>query len=239
MPTFPADNPEQKEYNDQHNLYPTNLQNANTPRSNLPMDIITGNTVFSYLNCAVGYRADGQLCFTPRAEQRGNVARAMFYMATCYNGQLGNNWQLPTNQNQEVLKQWHYADLPDNYEIARNEFIYSLQNNRNPYIDSTDFVCHVNFSNMTYETCQVGLQEKLESNFSVFPVPTNNKVYAQVNGTNITSYSVTDAQGRTILEVDSQNLPVLELAAGQFKSGVYILKVGTEYGTVQSSFVIE
>jgi len=138
-----------------------------------------------------------------------------------------------------VLKQWHYADLRDNYEIARNEFIYSLQNNRNPYIDSTDFVCHVNFSNMTYETCQVGLQEKLESNFSVFPVPTNNKVYAQVNGTNITSYSVTDAQGRTIIEVDSQNLPVLELAAGQFKSGVYILKVGTEYGTVQSSFVIE
>jgi endonuclease I len=239
MPTFPADNPEQKEYNDQHNLYPTNLQNANTPRSNLPMDIITGNTVFSYLNCAVGYRADGQLCFTPRAEQRGNAARAMFYMATCYNGQLANNWKLPTNQSQDILKQWHYEDLPDNYEIARHEYIYSLQNNRNPYIDSTDFVCHVNFSAMSYEECQVGLQEKLESNFSVFPVPTNNKVYAQVNGTNITSYSVTDAQGRTIIQVDSQNLPVLELAAGQFKSGVYMLKVGTEYGTVQSSFVIE
>jgi len=239
MPTFPADNPEQKEYNDQHNLYPTNLQNANTPRSNLPMDIITGNTVFSYLNCAVGYRADGQLCFTPRAEQRGNAARAMFYMATCYNGQLANNWKLPTNQSQDILKQWHYEDLPDNYEIARHEYIYSLQNNRNPYIDSTDFVCHVNFSAMSYEECQVGLQEKLESNFSVFPVPTNNKVYAQVNGTNITSYSVTDAQGRTIIQVDSQNLPVLELAASQFKSGVYILKVGTEYGTVQSSFVIE
>ncbi len=34
MPTYPADSPEQKEYNDQHNLYPTDLQNANTPRSN-------------------------------------------------------------------------------------------------------------------------------------------------------------------------------------------------------------
>jgi endonuclease I len=239
MPTFPADNPEQKEYNDQHNLYPTNLQNANTPRSNLPLDIITGNTVFSYLNCAVGYRADGQLCFTPRAEQRGNAARSIFYMATCYNGQLANNWQIPTNQNQDVLKEWHYADLPDNYEIARNEFIYSLQNNRNPYVDSTDFVCHVNFAAMSYLQCTIGLQEKLDANFSVFPVPSNNKVYAQVNGLNITSYSVTDAQGRTILEVDSQNLPVLELAADKFKSGVYILKVGTEYGTVQSSFVIE
>jgi endonuclease I len=239
MPTFPADNPEQKEYNDQHNLYPTNLQNANTPRSNLPLDIITGNTVFSYLGCAVGYRADGQLCFTPRPEQRGNAARSIFYMATCYNGQSGNNWQIPTNQSQDVLKQWHYADLPDNYEIARHEYVYSLQNNRNPYIDSTDFVCHVNFAAMSYLECTSGLQEKLDANFSVFPVPSNNKVYAQVNGVNITTYSVTDAQGRTVLEVNGQNLPVLELAADKFKSGVYILKVGTEYGTVQSSFVIE
>jgi hypothetical protein len=160
-------------------------------------------------------------------------------MATCYNGQSGNNWQIPTNQNQDILKQWHYADLPDNYEIARHEYIYSLQNNRNPYIDSTDFVCHVNFSNMTYDACQVGLQEKLEANFSVFPVPSNNKVYAQVNGLNIVSYSVSDAQGREIMSATTLNLPVLELSADKFKSGVYILKVGTELGTVQSSFIIE
>ncbi len=239
MPTFPADNPEQKEYNDQHNLYPTNLQNANTPRSNLPMDEIVGNPVFTYLDCAVGYNSSNQMCFMPRAEQRGNAARSIFYMATCYNGQLGNNWQIPTNQSQAILKAWHYADLPDNYEIARNEYIYSIQNNRNPYVDSTDFVCHVNFSNMTYDACQVGLQEKLESNFSVFPVPANNKVYAQVNGLSITSYQVVDAQGRVIAEKSGFELPVLELSANQFKSGMYMLAVGTAYGTVQQSFIIE
>ena len=239
MPTFPADNPELKEYNDQHNLYPTNLQNANTPRSNLPMDIIVGTPVFSYLDCAVGYNSSNQMCFTPRAENRGNAARAIFYMATCYNGQSGNNWQIPTNQSQAILKAWHYADLPDNYEIARNEFIYSLQNNRNPYVDSIDFVCHVNFSNMTYDACQVGLQEKLESNFSIFPVPANNKVYAQINGLNITSYQVVDAQGRVIAESNAIDVPVLELTANQFKSGMYILAVGTAFGTVQQSFIIE
>lgn len=239
MPTFPADNPEQKEYNDQHNLYPTNLQNANTPRSNLPMDEIVGNPVFTYLDCAVGYNSSNQMCFMPRPENRGNAARSIFYMATCYNGQLGNNWQIPTNQSQAILKAWHYADLPDNYEIARNEYIYSIQNNRNPYVDSTDFVCHVNFSNMTYDACQVGLQEKLESNFSVFPVPANNKVYAQVNGLSITSYQVVDAQGRVIAEKSGFELPVLELSANQFKSGMYMLAVGTAYGTVQQSFIIE
>ena len=48
MPTFPCDNPEKPEYSDQHNLYPTNLQQANTPRSNLPMMDIDGNVVFTY-----------------------------------------------------------------------------------------------------------------------------------------------------------------------------------------------
>lgn len=239
MPTYPADSPEQKEYNDQHNLYPTDLQNANTPRSNLPMDEITGQVVFSYLDCRVGYNASNQMVFEPRAQQRGNTARAIMYMATCYNGQLGNNWKIPTNQSQDILKAWHLQDPPDNYEIARHEYIFSLQGNRNPFIDSADFACHIDFSQMTYNACQVGLQEKLENNFSVFPIPANNKVYAQVNGINITSYTVTDMQGRVVKSDRKTNLPVLEMQASDFKSGMYILKVGTEFGEVQQQFIIE
>ncbi len=239
MPTYPADNPEQKEYNDQHNLYPTNLANANTPRSNLPMGVITGNVVYTYLDCQVGYDASNQMCFEPRDEQKGNAARAIFYMATCYNGQLGNNWAIPSNQDQNLLKNWHMNDLPDNYEIARHEFVYSIQGNRNPYIDSVDYACHVNFSNMTYDACQVGIEEKLQSNFSVFPIPANNKVYAQINGINITSYNVVDMQGRVVSENKNVSLPVLELNASSFKGGMYILKAGTEFGEVQKQFIIE
>ncbi len=239
MPTFPADNPEKNEYSDQHNLYPTNLQNANTPRSNLPLDVITGNVVFSYLDCKVGYNSSNQMVFEPRSSQKGNAARAIMYMATCYNGISGNNWQIPSNQSQDILKQWHEADPVDNYEIARQEFVFSTQANRNPYIDSVDFACHVNFSNMTYDACSVGLPELLKSNFSVFPVPSNNKVYAQVNGVNITSYSVTDMTGRVVTKKSKVELPVLELNASDFKSGVYILSVGTTYGEVQQQFIIE
>jgi len=239
MPTYPADNPEQVEYNDQHNLYPTDLQNANTPRSNLPMDEITGQVLFSYLDCRVGYNASNQMVFEPRAQQRGNTARAIMYMATCYNGQLGNNWKIPTNQSQDILKAWHLQDPPDNYEIARHEYIFNLQGNRNPFIDSANFACHIDFSQMTYNACQVGIEEKLQSNFSVFPVPANNKVYAQVNGINIISYTVTDMQGRVVKSDRKTNLPVLEMQAADFKSGMYILKVGTAFGEVQQQFIIE
>ncbi|MEY4289304.1 MAG: hypothetical protein RLZZ30_1392 [Bacteroidota bacterium] len=238
MPTYPCDNPEQPEYNDQHNLWPTNLQQANTPRSNLPLMDIDGQIVFTYLEGNVGY-SGSQLVYEPRAAQKGNAARSIFYMATCYNGQGGNNWQLPSNQSQESLKTWHYNDLPDNYEIARNEFIFSKQANRNPYIDSINFVCHVNFANMSYVTCDAGIEEKLAANFTVFPVPASAKLYAQVNGLDIVEYTITDMQGRTIQSSSNVQVPVLELATSNFKSGMYILKVGTTYGQVQREFIIE
>ena len=238
MPTFPADNPEQQEYSDQHNLWPTNLQQANTPRSNLPLMDIDGNVVFTYLEGSVGYSGN-QLVYEPRAAQKGNAARSIFYMATAYNGQGGNNWQIPANQSQESLKTWHFADLPDNYEIARNEFIFSKQANRNPYVDSVNFACHVNFANMSYLVCDAGIEEKLVANFSVFPVPTSGKLFAQVNGLEIVEYTITDMQGRVIKSSSNVQVPVLELGTTELKSGMYLLQVGTAFGQVQREFIVE
>ena len=238
MPTFPANNPEQPEYSDQHNLWPTNLQQANTPRSNLPLMDIDGNVVFTYLEGSVGYSGN-QLVYEPRAAQKGNAARSIFYMATAYNGQGGNNWQIPANQSQESLKTWHFADLPDNYEIARNEFIFSKQANRNPYVDSVNFACHVNFANMSYLVCDAGIEEKLVANFSVFPVPTSGKLFAQVNGLEIVEYTITDMQGRVIKSSSNVQVPVLELGTTELKSGMYLLQVGTAFGQVQREFIVE
>ena len=238
MPTFPCDNPEQPEYSDQHNLWPTNLQQANTPRSNLPMMDIDGNVVFTYLEGSVGYSGN-QLVYEPRAAQKGNAARSIFYMATAYNTQGGNNWQLPTNQSQESLKTWHFNDLPDNYEIARNEFIFSKQANRNPYVDSVNFACHVNFANMSYLVCDAGIDEKLAANFTVFPVPTSDKLFAQVNGLDIVEYTIMDMQGRVIKSSSNIQVPVLELGTTEFKSGMYLLQVGTTFGQVQREFIVE
>ena len=238
MPTFPANNPEQPEYSDQHNLWPTNLQQANTPRSNLPLMDIDGTIVFTYLEGRVGYSGN-QLVYEPRAAQKGNAARSIFYMATAYNSQGGNNWQIPANQSQESLKTWHYNDLPDNYEIARNEFIFSNQANRNPYVDSVNFACHVNFANMSYVTCDAGIDEKLAANFSVFPVPTSDKLFAQVNGLEIVEYTITDMQGRVIKSSSNVQVPVLEIETIEFKTGMYILQVGTAFGQVQREFIIE
>lgn len=240
MPTYPADDPAMPEYSDQHNLYPVNQNNANSIRSNLPMNEITGNVVYTYMDGRAGYNG-AQLVYEPRDEQKGNAARAMFYMATCYDGISGNNWGLGSNQPQDVLKTWHFADLPDNYEIARNEYIFSQQGNRNPYVDSVNYVCYVDFLDMTHEPagCGLSVDAYLASNLTVFPVPTSEMVYAQVNGTTIEAVKVVDMSGRTILDQKGLNLPVYTQNIADFDNGMYTIIVTTPIGTTSTTFVKE
>ena len=242
MPTFPCSDPEQEEYSDQHNLYPANLPNANSPRSNLPLADITGNTVFNYLEGSVGYNDDGQLVYEPRASHKGNAARALMYMSTCYNGIGGLNWGIPSNQSQETLRTWHFNDVPDNYEIARHEYIYNLQGNRNPFIDSIDFACFIDFYQMTYDTdlCgNIGLLEQMESNFSVFPIPAKNEIYAQINGLNIKSYTLTNSSGQILINATNTDTPVVMINTSALSSGTYILTVLTDKGVLDKKVSIE
>lgn len=151
---WPNDNNgrELTEYNDLHNLFPANQVSGNAVRSNLPFGEIVGTpTYVSPTGLGKkGLNASGVEVWEPRDEQKGDLARALFYMCAAYNGLRSNTWTLPTNQDQAVLKKWHFQDLPDNWEIARHEFIASLQNNRNPFVDSVNYVCRIDFSNMTW-----------------------------------------------------------------------------------------
>ncbi len=239
MPTFPADSPEEAEYNDQHNLYPANLDEANTPRSNLALDDIDGTVVFNYLGGSVGYKGS-QLVYEPRDSQKGNAARSIMYMVVAYDFNLTGNVN-SDKQSQETLRSWHFADAPDNYEIARHEYIYSLQGNRNPFIDSVDYACYIDFDANAHQSegCVASLQEKLEANFVVFPVPSDDVVYVQVNGTDITNYEVVDLKGRVVLTGNDVNLPVLQLTKEMIGSGVYMVRVETPYGSAQRKLIIK
>ncbi|PWH86301.1 endonuclease [Brumimicrobium oceani] len=244
MPTYPANGqPEELEYADYHNLYPTNLNQANTPRSNLPFGEIVGTPAFEYLEGARGQDASGALVYEPKDDQKGNLARSIFYMATAYNGAngTGDNWSIPSNQDQAVLKNWHFNDLPDSYEIARHELIYSIQNNRNPYIDSVDFACYVDFYNMDYiaDGCELGLStDFIENNLSVFPNPSNEIVYVQLNGVEITSIDVMDMTGRKV-GTFSSSTQFVEVDVTNFNSGTYLLNINTEKGNLVERIIVQ
>ena len=147
MPSYPADNPPLPEYSDLHNLYPTNLDKANTVRNNFPLGEVSGKVLYAYLEGRLGY-AGTQIVYEPRDAHKGNAARAMMYMSIAYTNEGSDNWSFPNFQEQEVLKKWHFQDPPDNYEIARQEYIYWLQGNRNPFIDHPEYACYIDFSKL-------------------------------------------------------------------------------------------
>lgn len=111
--------------------------------------------------------SDTNNCFEPQNSYKGDAARCIFYMQTCYHKILDSNWGLRTglrsfakNQNEALLIQWAKNDPPDNQEIARNEYIASVQGSRNPFIDFPDWIECINFKDLTMlKTCQ-GLEIK-------------------------------------------------------------------------------
>lgn len=232
------------EYSDYHNLYPVNQNQANAPRSNLPLGEVVGTPVFQYLEGKRGDDANGNLVYEPRDAQKGNAARSMFYMATAYNGPngTGDDWSLPASQDQDVLKQWHFNDLPDSYEIARHEKVFSIQNNRNPYIDSVNFACYVDFSQMAYTIngCDdLGLStDFVENNLSIFPNPSNDIVYVQLNGVDISSIAVKDMTGRTVGMYTSLK-HYIEVNVADLTPGTYFLKINTEKGNLVRKVVVQ
>jgi hypothetical protein len=207
------------------------------------MGEIVGATLFSYLEGAVGEDADGQLLYEPRDKQKGNVARAMFYMCVAYNGISGNDWSLPSGQDQVVLKNWHYQDLPDNYEIARHELMFFNQGNRNPFIDSVDMVCFIDFSTMTYNpnACNLGLSKKqaAQPEIVAFPNPSNDVMFVQVTGFDMEALTLVDMQGRVVLQKNGLASKYEKLSLDQLEKGVYLLTVQTTKGIVSKQIVVE
>jgi hypothetical protein len=238
MPTNPATL--LPEYSDYHHLFPTNLNEVNIVRSNNALGIVV-NVISTYLGSKFGTDANGQTVFEPRDEHKGDAARAMMYEAICYTTISGNSWALPSYQNQYLLKQWHFQDPPDNWEIARNDFVDSLQNNRNPFVDSIDYACFVNFSNMTYEplACEASINELLNNGFITYPNPSKDEINLHVDATTISSYQIIDFQGRVVLSADVNNLALVKANISKLNAGTYLVKVETPFGTAQRSIVIE
>ncbi len=157
-PTFD----DSQEVSDLHNLFPVNQVECNAVRSNYPYGNVV-NATDVYGPCKLGTNSFNQTVYEPRQSIKGDVARAMMYQAVKNNlpgadfsfPEQINAITIPYGQMDYVIKQWHFEDLPDNSEIARNEYIQTRQNNRNAFIDSVHFPCYIRFGNLTKFVPQV------------------------------------------------------------------------------------
>ena len=110
---------------------------------------------------------EGTTVFEPQDCDKGDIARAVFYMAACYNNYANasgvisefnpnleivsyvtagdkaitsSDTQTATIGNLKDLLEWNALDPVDEYEIHRNNLIYNnYQHNRNPFVDFPDW----------------------------------------------------------------------------------------------------
>lgn len=112
-------------------LFPTDSY-ANSKRGNYPFGVVTV-VHWSKEGSSLGENENGSIVFTPRADHRGNVARAIFYFSIRY------RLAVP-DEEESVLKRWNSDDPVDAKERARNDGIAKYQKKRNPFIDHPEYV---------------------------------------------------------------------------------------------------
>jgi deoxyribonuclease-1 len=121
---------------DLFHLYPTDAT-ANNYRANLDFGVVTSVT-WSSGGSKLGTDSEGQTVFEPRDAHKGNVARTHFYYIIRYDGNY--NYYTDPAKMEAHFRDWHVADPVDSAEELRNEEIYALQFNRNPFIDHPELV---------------------------------------------------------------------------------------------------
>lgn len=248
MPSFPADNPEQPEYNDYHNLYPTRQTNVNDVRCNYPFGEVVTVEV-SFLEGTLGLDASGRRVYEPRDEHKGRAARAMMYMATCYNGPSAaftfNNpigkqclsTPITYPQDQNLIKKWHFMYPPNGFDVSRNDFLDSLQTNRNPFVDEPDYACYIDFLTMSkvenpgtpcYDTT-TSVNTVANMHLLAYPNPTNGsfRISWMGNGEAM-DLQILDMTGRVVMrrrEPSSSGVNIIDLNADTLPKGIYRIQL--------------
>lgn len=151
-------------YSDLHFVIPTDAR-INQLRNNYPYGV--GNSTVHYTfsntskiaNSAIPNYVYTNRVYEPISEFKGDIARMLLYFAVRYEEKLPS-FNYSTNINPAIdrspldgtaerafdpayismLLQWHLQDPVSQREIDRNNAIYAIQNNRNPFIDNPQWV---------------------------------------------------------------------------------------------------
>jgi endonuclease I len=134
-------------HSDLHHIFACD-SNVNSTRGNRAYDECVGDCGSHVEAPLARYSHRG---WEPPDHQKGDVARALFYMDVRYEGDFGDEPDLRLVEygvtpgcncmgRLSKLRQWHQMDPVDARERARNDRVYELQENRNPFVDHPEWV---------------------------------------------------------------------------------------------------
>lgn len=217
---------------DLHHIYPTdgwvNGQRGNNPFAKVKT---SGNPQIFKNGAKLGASATPGytgMAYEPVDEYKGDIARAMLYMSVRYHDE-DQNWESSNMTDKSVLKpwaitlllQWHQEDPVSQKEISRNDSIYVIQSNRNPFIDNPDFAL------MIWDpTWGINNSESVSCKVSPNPVKSGGTIRiasADADKLNVEMY---DLCGRKIDVQPMSNGTVVEVAMpSSMQQGVYFMSI--------------
>ncbi len=171
----------------------------------------------------------------------GDVARSLFYMAVRYNGLQvvnGNPTDLPIGYIGDLatLLNWNTQDKADDFEMNRNNYIYTWQQNRNPFIDHPELASYIFGTNYGQPwSSNLNSEDFLESKIGIYPNPTKNilNFTGISDNSKIEIYNVLGEKILSMLINQTQTVPV------NFSTGIYYVKISFEDKTIDRKLIIE
>lgn len=170
---------------------------------------------------------------------KGDVARGVFFLALRYNGlSLVNGY--PDGQpgvfgDLATLLNWHRNDPTDDFEMNRNNIIYTWQKNRNPFIDMPDLAEYVWGDHQGAVWNQsMSVSDPKALDFKIYPNPTRGTI--QISGIKEkTTVEFFTPQGRLL---STHYLTSDKHFQVQFSSGVYMVKLSSEGQTITKKLIM-
>lgn len=170
---------------------------------------------------------------------RGDVARAVFYLSIRYNDlSVRNGFPNTTGQlgDLQTLLLWHEEDPVDDFEMNRNNVVYTWQNNRNPFIDYPELASYIwgeNQGEVWNQSLSVNANQ-IDS-ISIYPNPASS--YIQIKGINFkTTIEVFSMTGKKVLESRVHDESPLSL---NLNPGVYLVRISNDSQSTTKKLIIK
>lgn len=230
---------ETDQYSDIHYVVPVDKV-VNTIRSNFPYgetdDVIRQTTNGSKLgfSSVEGYTRE---VFEPIDEYKGDVARMHLYVATRY-GPEAAAWKREDSRGQLILSgeensffvdwylnlllKWHRQDPVSPKEIDRNNAVFTIQGNRNPFIDHPEYADLI-WGNEEGLSCDMVTDvEDVKSTIelSIQPNPVDHEFVINASD-RIDRIRLYDLNGRRVLESENRTTISVE----NLDKGIYIVQL--------------
>jgi endonuclease I len=203
---------------DPHNLRPTDVQrNGNR-----------GSKKFAAGSGGSGDVGSGN--WYPGDEWKGDVARSMMYMYVRYGDRClpslnGTGPLEPFTDMLQIYLDWNAEDPVSDIENNRNNHLEGVYGNRNPFVDNP-YLAKIIWGGTSEPEDTWGIlfvnDNQLESNLSIYPNPTKDKLTVSISDNTETRIEIYDVLGKRVF-VRKINESI-SLDVSSLKSGLYLFK---------------